>query len=334
MLGQIQRRDAELTVAKEQAEEANRTKSDFLANMSHELRTPLNAVIGYSEMLMEDAADLGRDEQLPDLKRIHAAGRHLLALINDVLDLSKIEADKVELLVEDVPVGPLVRDVVTTVEPLAAKNGNRVVLDCPDGVGPLRADERRLRQILLNLLSNASKFTTDGTITLEVAAEPAASGLPGGPPGGWVRFAVRDTGIGMTPEQTARLFQPFAQADSSTSRKYGGTGLGLVISRRLAWMMGGDVTLQSTPGTGSTFTVRLPAAGPPPAAGGGGGAEAGPGARVVLVIDDDPASRDLMERMLRAEGYVVRTAPTAPRASRWRARSAPTSSCSTCSCRA
>jgi len=271
--------------------------------MSHEHRTPLNAILGYSEMLIEDAEDVGHTAQVPDLQRIHTAGRHLLALINDILDLSKIEAGKIDLLVEDVDVAALVADVVTTVRPLAAKNENALVVpeagaaeaDAAEAapLGTVRADATRLRQILFNLLGNASKFTERGTVTLDVVPEP-----------GWVRFVVRDTGIGMTPDQIARLFQPFAQADSSTSRKYGGTGLGLVISRRLAWMMGGDITLSSVPGEGSTFTVRLPAPAARPAL----APSAAAGGSTVLVIDDDAASRDLMERMLRVEGYDVETA--------------------------
>jgi signal transduction histidine kinase len=251
MLGEIQTRDAALTIAKEQAEEANRTKSGFLANMSHELRTPLNAILGYSEMLIEDAEASNRADLITDLKRIHAAGKHLLALINDVLDLSKIEAGKLDLHIEDFPVHAMVSDVVTTVRLLMAENANALEVDCADDLGMMRSDVTRVRQILFNLLSNAAKFTKQGTITLRARGET----LDGSD---WIVFQISDTGIGMTPAQTGRLFQPFSQADSSTSRKYGGTGLGLAISRRIARMLHGDILVESTLGHGSSFILRLP----------------------------------------------------------------------------
>jgi signal transduction histidine kinase len=232
-----------------QLAEASQHKSQFLANMSHELRTPLNAIIGVTEMLREDAESLNQD--LEPLDRVLGAGRHLLALINDILDLSKIEAGRMELQLEPFALAPLIDNVVKTIEPLAAKNENRVAVSCGAAIGTLHADQMRLRQALLNLLSNANKFTDHGTITVD-----ARQGQDDGRD--WVSIAVTDTGIGMTAEQMGKLFQEFSQAEASTSRKYGGTGLGLVISRRFCQMMGGDITVKSEPGRGSTFTIRLP----------------------------------------------------------------------------
>jgi len=232
-----------------QLAEASQHKSQFLANMSHELRTPLNAIIGVSEMLREDAEAAKQD--LEPLDRVLGAGRHLLALINDILDLSKIEAGRMELQLESFPLPPLIADVVKTIEPLAAKNSNQVAVHCDAASGTLHADQMRLRQALLNLMSNANKFTERGTITVD-----ARQGQQGGRD--WVTIAVADTGIGMTPEQMGKLFQEFSQADASTTRKYGGTGLGLAISRRFCQMMGGDITVESKLGRGSTFTIRLP----------------------------------------------------------------------------
>jgi len=217
--------------------------------MSHELRTPLNAIIGVSEMLREDAEALKQD--LEPLDRVLGAARHLLALINDILDLSKIEAGRMELQPESFALAPLIDGVIKTIEPLAAKNGNQVSVHCDAAIGTMHADQMRLRQALLNLMSNANKFTDRGTITID-----ARQGQEDGRD--WVTIAVADTGIGMTPEQMGKLFQEFSQADASTTRKYGGTGLGLAISKRFCEMMGGDITVESELGRGSTFTIRLP----------------------------------------------------------------------------
>jgi signal transduction histidine kinase len=232
-----------------QLAEASQHKSQFLANMSHELRTPLNAIIGVTEMLREDAEALKQD--LEPLDRVLGAARHLLALINDILDLSKIEAGRMELQLESFALAPLIGSVVKTVEPLAAKNANDIAVHCDAATGTLNADQMRLRQALLNLMSNANKFTERGTITIE-----ARQGKENGRD--WVTISVADTGIGMTAEQMGKLFQEFSQADASTARKYGGTGLGLAISKRFCQMMGGDITVESEPGRGSVFTVRLP----------------------------------------------------------------------------
>jgi signal transduction histidine kinase/putative methionine-R-sulfoxide reductase with GAF domain len=232
-----------------QLAEASQHKSQFLANMSHELRTPLNAIIGVTEMLREDAEAAKQD--LEPLDRVLGAGRHLLALINDILDLSKIEAGRMELQLESFTLAPLITNVVKTIEPLVAKNANQVAVQCDPAIGTMHADQMRLRQALLNLMSNANKFTDRGTITID-----ARQGQENGDD--WIRLAVTDTGIGMTPEQMGKLFQEFSQASSTTASKYAGTGLGLAISRRFCQMMGGDITVQSEPGRGSTFTIRLP----------------------------------------------------------------------------
>jgi signal transduction histidine kinase len=232
-----------------QLAEASQHKSRFLANMSHELRTPLNAIIGVSEMLREDAEALKQD--IEPLDRVLGAARHLLALINDILDLSKIEAGRMELQPESFALAPLIANVVKTIEPLAAKNANQVAVQCDAEIGTLHADQMRLRQALLNLMSNANKFTEKGTITI-AAHQEQENGRD------WVTLAVTDTGIGMTPEQMGKLFQEFSQASSTTASKYGGTGLGLAISRCFCQMMGGDITVESEPGRGSTFTIRLP----------------------------------------------------------------------------
>jgi PAS domain S-box-containing protein len=231
--------------------EASQHKSQFLANMSHELRTPLNAIIGLTDMMVGNAARFGTEKALEPLRRVLSAGRHLLALINDILDLSKIEAGRMELNLASFSLAPVIDEVVKTIEPLAAKNGNQVAVHCDAAIGTMHADQMRLRQALLNLMSNANKFTEKGTITID-ASQRQRNGQD------WITLAVTDTGIGMTAEQMGKLFQEFAQASSTTASKYGGTGLGLVISRRFCQMMGGDITVESEPGHGSTFTIRLP----------------------------------------------------------------------------
>jgi signal transduction histidine kinase len=238
--------------ARATAEDANRAKSQFLANMSHELRTPLNAIIGYSEMLREEAEDLGYADLTPDLEKINAAGKHLLVLINDILDLSKIEAGRMDLYLELFELSTMLQDVAAAIRPLVEKNANTLVVHRSDELGVMRADLTKVRQSLFNLLSNAAKFTQRGSIALAVAREAVDSVE-------WVTFCVSDTGIGMTPEQLGKLFQPFTQADVSTTRQYGGTGLGLTITKRFCQMMGGDITVTSEPGKGTTFTIKLPA---------------------------------------------------------------------------
>ncbi len=328
---ELQQTNIELDRERQASEASNRAKSTFLANMSHELRTPLNAIMGYSEMLQEEAAEMGQENILPDLQKIHGAGKHLLNLINDVLDLSKIEAGRMELYLETFEVRAMIRDVVMTIQPLIKKNKNSLILDCPDDLGLMEADLTKVRQALFNLLSNASKFTENGTITLQVAREnlnpnPKSSEQSsqietqssvrpspnGGSPQSFI-FRVTDTGIGMSQEQATRLFQPFIQADVSTTRKYGGTGLGLTISQKFCVMMGGSIEVSSRPGQGSTFTIKLPArvrqvkadlidvsvSNPELAS---------PTIGTVLVIDDDPVVCDLIKRFLEKEGFRVENA--------------------------
>jgi CheY-like chemotaxis protein len=301
----------ELDKAREAAEIANRAKSQFLANMSHELRTPLNAIILYTELLRDDATDRGLEVFLPDLKKIHGAAKHLLALINDVLDLSKIESGKMDLMLESFEVPAMIRDVVTTIQPLAQKNGNRLVVQCPEGVGSMYADLTKVRQSLFNLLSNACKFTEGGTIRLEVARQERD--------GGWLTFRVADTGIGMTPDHLGKLFKPFSQVDTSATRRFGGTGLGLAITRHFCEAMGGDITVESKPGVGSTFTIRLPVAVGEPRAEAAGESKAEPrpappadrprqGGDAILVVDDDATAREALRKFLMLKGFRVETA--------------------------
>jgi PAS domain S-box-containing protein len=243
---------SEMLDARREAEAASSAKSQFLANVSHELRTPLNAIIGYSEMLQEEAEDQRLDGFASDLQKIRSAGRHLLTLINDILDLSKIEAGKMDLHLETLDIPELIEEVATTARPLAEKNGNVLEARCTADTGSMRSDLTKIRQVLLNLLSNACKFTQDGRIRIEAERQVTDDGDR-------IVFSVSDTGIGMTPEQLERVFEAFAQAEASTSAKYGGTGLGLAISRRFCRLMGGDLEVVSRIGKGSTFTVRLPA---------------------------------------------------------------------------
>ncbi len=315
----------QLRIAKDEAMRASQAKSEFLANMSHELRTPLNAVIGITEMLLDDAKEFGEDEQIEPLARIERAGKHLLHLINEILDLSKIEAGKIEMHLENFNLSSLMDDLRISAEPLALKNRNRFEIICSEEIGKMHADQTRVGQIVLNLIGNACKFTEDGLVEVSVGAIPKDN-TDG------IEITVRDTGIGMNEEQLAKLFQEFSQADSSTTKKYGGTGLGLAISRRFCRLMGGDITVESELEKGSTFRVWLPRRVIEPKAEGLDGAtdidesmpeivetsknvpsarspDVDPAAPIVLVIDGDETVRDLMTRYLFDEGYNVAVAP-------------------------
>jgi len=323
---ELEKKNRELDVQSSRAQEANKSKSRFLANMSHELRTPLNAIIGYSEMLEEEAEQAGDTDYIPDMQKVNLAGRHLLSLINDILDLSKVEAGKMTLYLETADVEPVVKYAVSTTRPLAAQNSNELVLDCDPNIGSMRMDVTKVRQVLFNLLSNACKFTEEGTITLAVKRIEMGNKE-------WIEFTVSDTGIGMTPDQMEHLFEAFAQADASIAKKYGGTGLGLTLSKSFSKLMGGEIDVCSESGKGSVFTLLLPVE--PPASVAVKGEEdpvvladtpVGDAGIVrftsdlpakserrtqisrVLIIDDDTLVHDMLRRMFVKEGFEVYTA--------------------------
>lgn len=285
---------------------ATQAKSDFLARMSHELRTPLNAIIGYSEIMEEDAVGQAQESFVSDIRKIHSAGKHLLSLINDILDLSKIEAGKMDLYIESFEIKPVVADIASTVTPLMKKNGNKLKVVCPEGIGSMQADMTKVRQILFNLLSNASKFTENGNVSLEVERTSESDC-------GWITFRVSDNGIGMSPEQMENLFQEFMQADASTTRKYGGTGLGMAITKRFSEMMGGHIDVKSSQGEGTTFTVRIPDKVVKAAAvdrdlkirgsKDDDSMKLRAGEYPVLIIDDEPSVCDLLQRFINKEGF-------------------------------
>ena len=296
-----------LVAAMQESERANHAKSQFLANMSHELRTPLNAIIGYSEMLVDEARDIGQDGMTDDLGRIHAAGKHLLGLIDDVLDLSKIEAGKMMLNREEFSLQTVIEDVAATVRPMLAERRNSLIIDCQDDLAPIISDQIKIRQILFNILSNAVKFTENGSIVVTARSK-------GRPDGDWIAIEVTDSGIGMSVDQVERIFGEFIQADSSTTRKYGGTGLGLAISRKMAQMLGGEISAASMPGKGSTFTIELPTRMSEPVAATPKPSE--PAAyipqntrvdaeRILLVIDRNPDELNRAARQLASWGFGV-----------------------------
>jgi signal transduction histidine kinase/CheY-like chemotaxis protein len=292
----LMRANTQALLAKERAEEASRAKSIFLANMSHELRTPLNAILLYSELMLEEAVEMGLEDFQADLKKIQTSGKHLLSLIDNILDLSKIEAGRMTAFLENIDLAGLLKDVATTIQPLMEKNGNRFTYEASPRIAAVRTDLKKLSQILYNLLNNAAKFTTQGLVALEVRPDEDPS---------YVVFTVRDTGIGMNAREAGRLFQEFTQADESTTRLYSGTGLGLAICRRFAELLGGCIGVESEPGKGSAFHVRLPVAGAvlPQAA-----AHITSHGGTVLVIDDDFTMRDALSRLLTPEGLWVAVA--------------------------
>ena len=309
-----QERSAELKTAKEEAEAAkeaaetaSRTKSQFLANMSHELRTPLNAILGYSDMLMEEASEINREDFCLDLQKINESGKHLLGMIADILDLSKIETGRMDLYLEPIDIAALIQDTVTTSQPIVEKNANTLAVCCPDDIGIMYADITKIRQNLLNLLSNASKFTEKGQLTLSVSRYQNNGE-------DWIRFQMNDNGIGMSLEQQKHVFKPFTQVDSSSTRKYGGTGLGLAIAKKFCDMMGGDIAVESAPGQGSTFTIQLPAQVAKPEAKlsiplpDNETHAAAKGNNTILVIDDDPIVHEIVQRCLGKEGFSVKSA--------------------------
>jgi PAS domain S-box-containing protein len=304
--------EEELRRAKTAAEEASRSKSQFLANMSHELRTPLNAIIGYSELMREEAEDLGQESFIRDLKKVESAGRHLLELINGVLDIAKIEAGKMETHAETFDVGSMLNDVASTIAPVVEKNGNQFEIVCGPGLGSMCTDLTKIRQSLFNLLGNAGKFTHQGVIRME-ANRISQNGNE------WILFQISDTGVGMTPQQSAKIFEAFTQADASTTRKFGGTGLGLAITREFSRILGGDITVSSVLGKGSTFSMRAPVRLP------GTGApellaetdfteelhsETSGDRPLVLLIDDDLTVHELVRRFLHKEGFRTVCAPS------------------------
>ncbi|HEV7869180.1 MAG TPA: ATP-binding protein, partial [Chthoniobacteraceae bacterium] len=297
--------ERELLRAKIAAEEASRSKSQFLANMSHELRTPLNAIIGYSELLREEAEDIGQESFVRDLTKIEKAGKHLLELINGVLDIAKIEAGKMDLHAETFDIATMLSEVAATVAPVVEKKGNRFEISAGPNLGTMHTDMTKVRQSLFNLLANAGKFTENGLVRIE--AERMTTGGQD-----WVLFKVLDTGVGLSPEQTSKIFEPFTQADASTTRKYGGTGLGLAITREFSRMVGGEITVQSQPGKGSVFTLRIPVTLPlsiDPLASEPLVIQAQspliPNHPLVLLIDDDLTVHDLVRRFLQKEGFNV-----------------------------